>query len=213
MMLQNFTRSFTLLILLVVIVCGLYPAALWIIGQNFFPFQANGSLLLNSEGKLLGSKLIAQPFTQDEYFHPRPSAASYNAAASASSSLAASNDALRERVVRLLKTLVTYQDGKMVTYDRDHSEPNLPEVPGDLVTTSGSGLDPHITLQNAEFQLGRVVVKWAEKLKRNPNELRNEIQEILNKHAYAPLAGLSGEKIVNVLELNLALHKFYNIPY
>ena len=80
----------------------LYPLVLWAVGQTFFPFQANGSLLKGPDGKPVGSRLIAQPFTKDEYFQPRPSAASYDASASASSSLAASNYALRDRVARAL---------------------------------------------------------------------------------------------------------------
>ena len=87
-MLQYLSKSLWLLLFMVVICCGLYPLVLWTIGQSIFPFQANGSLLRGPDGKLVGSRLIAQPFTKDEYFQPRPSAASYDASASASSTLA-----------------------------------------------------------------------------------------------------------------------------
>ena len=81
------------------------------VGQVFFPFQANGSLVPGPDGKPVGSRLIAQPFTKDEYFQPRPSACSYDASASSSSALAASNYALRDRVARTLGPLVTYRGG------------------------------------------------------------------------------------------------------
>ena len=90
---------------------------------------------------------------------------------------------------------------------QDHPDANLQEVPGDLVTTSASGLDPHITLQNAEFQLERVAAKWAANLKRDPAAVRTEIEQILQQNASAPLNGIAGEKIVNVLEINLELRK------
>src|SRR3984957_5091593 len=110
-MLRSLSKSISLLTFLVVIICGIYPLALWIIGQTFFPFQANGSLLKDSDGKTVGSKLIAQPFTKDEYFQPRPSAASYDASASASSTYAASNYLLRNRVASALGPLVKYKSG------------------------------------------------------------------------------------------------------
>ena len=87
-----------------IVCCGIYPVSLWLVGQTFFPFQANGSLLLDSNNTPIGSLLIAQPFTKDEYFQPRPSAASYDASASSSSALAASNYALRNRVANSLGT-------------------------------------------------------------------------------------------------------------
>src|SRR5882762_6237634 len=91
-----------LLALSVVICCVMYPLVLWGIGQTVFPFQANGSMLQGPDGTPVGSQLIAQPFTKDEYFQPRPSAASYDASASASSALAPSNYALRDRVARTI---------------------------------------------------------------------------------------------------------------
>ena len=95
---QYISKSLWLLFFSVVICCLIYPAILWAIGQTIFPFQANGSILQGPDGKAVGSLLVAQPFTKDEYFQPRPSAASYDASASASSTLAASNYMLRNRV-------------------------------------------------------------------------------------------------------------------
>src|ERR1700685_4032352 len=105
------TKSIWLLFFAVVLCCGVYPALLWAIGQTMFPFQANGSMLKDADGHVVGSLLIAQPFTKDEYFQPRPSAASYDASSSASSALAASNYALRDRVARTLGPIVKYKSG------------------------------------------------------------------------------------------------------
>ena len=95
---------------------------------------------------------------------------------------------------------------------QEHPYVDLQEVPGDFVTTSGSGLDPHITLQNAEYQLDRIASKWAATMKRDPAAVRKEIEQILQKNASAPWFGLAGEKIVNVLEVNLDLRKRYGTP-
>src|ERR1700737_2762079 len=110
-MLRYLSKSIWLLGLITVLVCGIYPAVLWVIGQTAFPFQANESIVNGPDGKPVGSLLIAQPFTKDEYFQPRPSAASYDASASAPSNLAPSNYALRDRVARALGPIVKYNDG------------------------------------------------------------------------------------------------------
>ncbi len=110
-MMKYLSKSILLLIFGVAITCIVYPLVLWVIGQTLFPFQSNGSMLKGPDGKYVGSKLIAQPFTKDEYFQPRPSAASYDASASASSSLAASNYGLRDRVGRSLGPVVKYKSG------------------------------------------------------------------------------------------------------
>ena len=89
---------------------------------------------------------------------------------------------------------------------------NSQDVPGDMVTTSGSGLDPHITLDNAMFQLDRVAAKWSANLHRDSASVRKEIEQILQSHALAPWNGLAGEKIVNVLEVNLELQNRYGPP-
>ena len=105
------SKSVLLLLFTVVLACGIYPAAVWAIGHLFFPFQAEGSLVTGPDGQVVGSRLIAQPFTKDEYFQPRPSAASYDASASASSTLAPSNYLLRDRVARTLGPIVKYRSG------------------------------------------------------------------------------------------------------
>src|SRR5215469_14930581 len=110
-MLKYLSRSVLLLVFAVVICCVIYPSVVWVIGQVFFPFQANGSLVKGLDGKIVGSRLIAQPFTKDEYFQPRPSAASYDASASAASTYAASNYLLRNRVATALGPMVKYKSG------------------------------------------------------------------------------------------------------
>jgi len=110
-MIKNISKTFLLIVFALCILCVMYPALLWGIGRIFFPFQASGSVLFGPSGKPVGSALIAQPFTRDEYFQPRPSAASYNASASSSAALAASNPALRARVAVTLGPIVRYKNG------------------------------------------------------------------------------------------------------
>ncbi|HTQ37662.1 MAG TPA: potassium-transporting ATPase subunit C [Pirellulales bacterium] len=346
-MLKIISKSLWLLLLSVIICCVIYPAIMWAIGQAFFPFQANGSLL-KSDGtpttkasEAVGSLLIAQPFTKDEFFQPRPSACSYDASASSSSALAASNYTLRNRVATAIGPLATYKSGantgkpvgpdieawfkddkfqgnpsivaqwadthngvaqawvgttfdeknptpqqqyvldwekthadivtkfkadnpdnqspspsdlavvffdnfskenpgkflsavtktgadgnsttsmQLVTdgsdiqstffdlWRQDHADADLQDVPGDMVTTSGSGLDPHITLDNALFQLDRVAAAWAKDSGNDEAKLHKEIESLLKSKSTAPLDGMAGEPIVNVLEMNLALQARY----
>jgi K+-transporting ATPase ATPase C chain len=181
-----------LLGLTVLLCCILYPLTLWAIGQSVFSEQASGSLIVE-DGKVIGSRLIAQPFTRPEYFWPRPSAVSYDASASGGSNLSANNPKLRARVIETLSTL------------KKHPCDPTKEVPVDLVMASGSGLDPHITLKNAEYQLDRVVDAWAKKTERKPLEIRLAIENLLKEKASAPLGGMAGVELVNVLEVNRAV--------
>ena len=95
---------------------------------------------------------------------------------------------------------------------QEHADADLQDVPGDMVTTSGSGLDPHITLINAEYQLDRVASKWAADTKQDPAKVRQQIEAILQDKAFAPLGGLAGEKMINVLEVNLELRQRFGAP-
>jgi len=346
-MLRIISKSLWLLLFTVVLCCLIYPAVLWAIGRTFFPFQAGGSMV-GADGKpaaddatAVGSLLIAQPFTKDEFFQPRPSACSYDASASSSSALAVSNYMLRNRVATTIGPIATYKSGANVgkpvgpdieawfkqdkfqgnpsivaqwadahngvaqawvgtTFDEknptpqqqyvldwekshpdivakfvkdnpgnDHPAPSdlamvffetfskdnpgkflsavtktgadgkstttietitegsdiqsnffdlwrqeypdaeLQDVPGDLVTTSGSGLDPHITLDNALFQLDRVAAAWAKDTGGDEAKIHVEIEKLLKSKSTAPLGGLVGEPLVNVLEMNLALQERY----
>jgi K+-transporting ATPase ATPase C chain len=190
-----------LLLLTVAVCCIVYPAVLWAIGRTMFPRQSEGSLVRDKDGgQPIGSLLIAQPFTKPEYFWPRPSAVSYDAGASGGSNLAASNPKLRARVVETLAHLEKYpHDPKK-------------EVPADLVMASGSGLDPHITLANARYQLDRVAAAWAEKTGDPREQVRRDIERLLEEKSWSPLGGLAGGPLVNVLEVNQALETRYRFP-
>lgn len=334
-MLQHLRANLWLLLLTVVICVGIYPLALFGLGQTLFQDKAEGSLLRDKNGTVVGSRLIAQPFTADEYFWPRPSAASFNAAASGASNWGANNYLLRDRVARTIGPIVKYRGGRkkgqqvgpdvetwfqkdqfagkrgivaqwaeahnavaqnwvkadklnaeyvtrwqnehpaevskwkqenadtpepkpedlavpfFESYSRtfpgtfpisaerqlaggktekriapakegsdirgiffdmwrqEHPQADLEDVPGDMVMASGSGLDPHITLKNALYQLDRVAGKWAEKGKRDPAQTHKEIKDLLQQKTEAPLGGLAGVGLVNVLEVNLALRERY----
>ncbi len=147
-MLRYFAKSALLLGISVVVMCGVYPGVLWLIRQTVFPYQANGSMVRNADGAVVGSMLVAQPFTKDEYFQPRPSAANFDASASASSALAPSNYALRDRVARTIGPIATYAAGEKkgqlvapdveVWFQTDKAGGNPPHL-GRLSHTSGAG--------------------------------------------------------------------------
>jgi K+-transporting ATPase ATPase C chain len=123
-------------------VCGLlYPAFIWAIGQTLTPHAANGSVLRNAAGEVIGSELIAQGFSKPEYFWPRPSAVDYNAAGSGGSNLAPTSPELRSKV-----------EAQLARFSADARHP----LPLDLASASGSGLDPQITRAGAEYQAERV---------------------------------------------------------
>lgn len=324
------------LLFLTSLLCAvLYPAVLLGIGNVLYRNNAEGSLIRDAKGNPIGSRIIAQPFTGEEYFQPRLSAASYNGAASAATNWGANNYLLRDRVARTLGPIVKYRGGpsksqlvapdieKWFQQDRfqnnagivaqwagahstlaanwvkadplnaafvtswqeghpddvaqwkkdnpsnpepkpedlavafftslskehpgkfpsgvtpegstdkkvepvsegsdiqsiffdmwrqDHPDADLEPVPADMVMASASGLDPHITLKNAMYQLDRVAAKWAETTKRDVSAVRQEIQTLLRQKASAPLGGLVGVDLVNVLEINLALKDRYATP-
>jgi K+-transporting ATPase ATPase C chain len=161
-----------------------YPLALTAIAGAFFPRQAGGSLILK-DGHVIGSSLLAQSFTSDRYFHPRPSAAGngYDATSSGGSNLAQSNQKLVQRIQGDIDKLAAQNPG----------EP----VPIDLVTTSGSGLDPDITPDAAYYQAHRVA---------QARHLNDEVvNQIIVAHTTPRTLGILGEPRVNVLELNLDL--------
>jgi K+-transporting ATPase ATPase C chain len=321
----------------VVLCCVIYPAVLLVIGQTVFHDKAEGSLIRDKSGNAIGSSLIAQPFTGEGYFQPRPSAVSYNAAGSGASNWGGNNYLLRDRVARLIGPIVKYRSGpkkgqlagpdveswfqqdlyqgqpgivaqwaaahssiaagwaktdqhpleaayvmtwmndhpmelaqwkkdnpakaepkaedlavafftgfskehpgalpvavesadadgktgkriapakqssdiQAIFFDmwrQEHADADLELVPADMVMASGSGLDPHITIKNALYQLDRVATKRAADVNRDVAEVRKEIEDLLNKNKSAPLGGLVGVDLVNVLEINLALREKY----
>lgn len=161
-----------------------YPLAITGVAHFLFPHKAAGSLIVRN-GQVIGSELLAQSFTSDKYFHPRPSAAGngYDATSSGGSNLAQSN-----------KTLVDRIQGSIDTLAKEN--PSRP-VPIDLVTTSGSGLDPDITPDAAWFQIPRIAKA------RNLSE--DAVRQLIDSHTTPRQLGVLGEPRVNVLHLNLAL--------
>jgi len=163
----------------------IYPLAVTGLAQMLFPKQANGELITQG-GKLVGSHLIGQPFTAPGYFYSRPSAAGaagYDPTASGGSNLGPTNKALIDRVSASVKAL-------------QPTNPAAP-IPADLVTTSGSGLDPHISPAAAEFQVPRVA--------RERGMSEQDVKMLVQKHTEGRQFGLLGEPRVNVLDLNLDL--------
>jgi K+-transporting ATPase ATPase C chain len=312
-----------LFVLTLLVCCVLYPLTLWVVAQGLFPSRADGSLIVDADGNVRGSRLLAQPFSEPRYFRPRPSAVGYNAAASGGSNLAASNPLLRDRVARQLGPMVSFvagqHKGKRVgplveRWFRDNPEllarwakdnptlakrwiedddnkdavkawvaahgeiqadlppeqlavkvferfaqlhptawpvpqkaegktpasivaqevdakgekeiadlqgvmfdpwltahpeeaENIGKVPADLVMASGSGLDPHITVKGARYQLDTVVEARAKETGKSTDTVREAIEKLLEKHSFRPLGGLVGEPLVNVLELNRAMEE------
>ena len=175
-------------LVLAIVCCGLYPLIVFAISQAFFYEKANGSLILDKDGAVRGSKLLAQGFTADKYFHPRPSAAGngYDATSSGGSNLGPTsqklNDAIKDRV-----------DAYWKENGLNEKEP----VPADAVTASGSGLDPHISMRNAELQIPRVAKA------RGLSE--KKLHELIEQNTNGRDLGLLGDPGVNVLSLNRAL--------
>ena len=165
-----------------------YPLVVTGLAGLIFPHKAGGSLIQLKDGTVIGSELLAQSFTSDRYFHPRPSAAGngYDATASGGSNLAQSSKTLVTRIQGDIDKLAAQNPGK--------------PVPIDLVTTSGSGLDPDITPDNAFYQAPRVAKA------RNLSE--DNVRQLIQQHLTPRQLGLLGEPRVNVLLLNLDLDKF-----
>jgi len=178
-------KTSILFTLITAVLFGLaYPLVMTGIAHILFPRQASGSLILNN-GQIIGSELIAQSFTSDRYFHPRPSAAGngYDATSSGGSNLAQSNAKLAARIQGDIDKLEKENPGK--------------PVPIDMVTTSGSGLDPDITPDNAYYQSPRVAQARGISM--------DQVRSLIAQHTTQRQLGLLGEPRVNVLELNLAL--------
>jgi K+-transporting ATPase ATPase C chain len=162
----------------------IYPLAVWGVAQVVFPQQANGSLI-EKDGKIIGSELIGQQFASEKYFHSRLSANNYDAANSGGTNLGPASQKLIDRVKTDALNLQT-------------ENPNAP-VPADLVTTSASGLDPHISPSAAEFQIPRIA--------RVRNLSETDLRKLVDRFTENRQFGIFGEPRVNVLKLNLELDK------
>jgi len=175
-------------LVLAAVTCGAYPLLVTGIAQTVFKKQAAGSLITDKDGKVIGSALLGQSFAADHYFHPRPSAAGagHDAASSSGSNLGPTsqklNDAIKERVA-------AYRAKNGLAADTT--------VPADAVTASGSGLDPHISLENADLQTARVA--------KARNLSVEKVKELISASTDKPDFGIFGNAGVNVLRLNLAL--------
>ena len=165
----------------------IFPLVLFALGRWLYPDQASGSLVTRN-GAVVGSRLIGQDFTRPEYFHPRPSAAGngYDGTSSGGTNLGPSNPKLSEGVRQLAEV-----------YRKSNGLPPDAMVPIDAVTRSGSGLDPHISPQNAELQIARVA--------RSRGLREDAVRRLVANHTYALQLGFMGSPRVSVLELNLAL--------
>jgi potassium-transporting ATPase KdpC subunit len=185
--LKELWTSIVATIVLCIVVSGIYPIVIWGVGQLLFRHQANGSLV-ERNGQIVGSELLAQGFSGAKYFHPRPSAAGtgYDPLSSGGSNLGPTS----QKLIDGIKANATQ-------YRQENGLSPEAVVPADSVTASGSGLDPHISLQNATLQIPRV----AKERGLTEELVRGEVAKATDN----PLLGIGGDPGVNILKLNLAL--------
>ncbi|ASU85357.1 K(+)-transporting ATPase subunit C [Nocardiopsis gilva YIM 90087] len=186
--LRQYGAAARILIVMTVLVGLIYPLAMTGIAQLLFPSQANGSLIRNDEGEVVGSALIGQNFDGDAWFHTRPSAAGdegYDGGSSSASNLGPNSEELLQQI----------EDRKAQVADREGVDED--EVPADAVTASGSGLDPHISPDYAAIQTRRVAAARGMSVE--------EVEKLVAEHTVGRSLGFIGEPGVNVIDLNLAL--------
>ncbi|PTS86894.1 potassium-transporting ATPase subunit C [Pseudomonas sp. HMWF032] len=178
-MLKQLRPAISVLAFMTLVTGVVYPLTVTGVAQLAFPAQANGSLITGAKGEVLGSSLLAQPFNEAEWFAPRPSAAGFATVASGASNLAPSNPVLAERITADAQRLQAEGQGA---------------VPMQLVTTSASGLDPHLSPAAAQFQIARIAAARGIPAA--------SLERLIEQHVEKPLVGPA---VVNVLALNLAL--------
>jgi K+-transporting ATPase ATPase C chain len=184
-MLTEIKRGVLYTVVTMVLFGGAYHVLLWGIGRVAFPRQAEGSLIRKADGTVIGSRLIAQKFARPEYFQPRPSGVDYNAASTGGTNYGPSSPDHLKAVKERLDAVVA-QEGVTPA-----------QVPSEMVTASGAGLDPHIPPAAAELQVARVARA------RGADPAR--VRDLVSAHTGSPFLGVFGRAGVNVLELNLAL--------
>lgn len=186
---QSLKTSVIILALFTLFLGVIYPYFMWGVGHLFFRDHANGTLLYHPDGKVLGSALIAQNFTGKSYFHPRPSVAGvqgFDAVHSSASNLGPTS----QKLIDLLnQRAINFRNENNISQDA--------LIPSDAVTTSASGLDPHISVENAKLQSSRVAK--ARKIS------QDALDQLIENHTEGQTLGLFGEKRINVLKLNIAL--------
>jgi len=185
-------RGILFTIVTMVLLGGGYNVLVWGIGRTVFPAQAEGSLIRRADGTVIGSRLIAQKFTRPEYFQPRPSGVDYNAGSTGGTNYGPSNPdhlkAVQERLDAVMK-----QEGATAN-----------QVPSEMVTASGGGMDPHIPPAAAELQAERVATARGVPVER--------VRELIQVHTEPPTFGFLGRTRINVLELNLGLDAALGAP-
>jgi K+-transporting ATPase ATPase C chain len=194
-MLNQIRPAIVFIVLMTLLTGILYPLTMTGISQVLFPKQSNGSLI-EQGGKVIGSTLIGQSFAADKYFHGRPSATTATDPNDATKTVPAPYNAANSSGSNLGPTSQSLVDGVKAAAEQLHAENNKP-IPVDLVTASGSGLDPHVTPAAAEFQIPRVAKA------RNMSEAK--VTALVAQYTKSRALGVFGEPVVNVLELNLAL--------
>jgi K+-transporting ATPase ATPase C chain len=186
-MMQDLRRGVRFTIVTMVLFGFGYHVVLWMVGRLVFPIQAAGSLVQAADGRTVGSRLIAQKFERPDYFHPRPSGVDYNAASSGGTNYGPSNPdhltGMRGRLDAILK-----REGISAS-----------QVPSEMITSSGGGLDPHIPPKAAEIQIARVA--------RSRQISESSVLALVREHIEDPAFGFLGRARINVLELNLALDR------
>jgi K+-transporting ATPase ATPase C chain len=181
----SFIASIRLVVATMLICVAGYAAVIWGVGQIFTPYTAQGSIVTAADGKIIGSRLIAQKFEQPKYFWPRPSAAGkegYDATSAAGSNKSPTSEDLTKRAKDLIER-----------YGATAERP----LPAELAAASGGGLDPHISVRAAQYQ--------AERVAQARNLPRQQVEALIEQKAFSPGGFLTPDRLVNVLELNLAL--------
>jgi K+-transporting ATPase ATPase C chain len=187
---KTFIISIKAVLIFTIITGVLYPLLIFAMGKIAFPNQANGSLI-TKDGKVIGSNLVGQTFDSTIYFHSRPSAINYQPMPSGASNLGPISLVLKDRIDSLRKAYIEF-----------NGLPANTVVPSDAIFASGSGIDPHISLENANFQIDRIAIARGFN-----SEKKNKLIELVNKYTETHQLGFLGEVRINVLKLNIELDK------